>query len=353
MVRGDGAKCLIVYHLLYFLEYLLLSAVIIMSDEPLGPTGSSPSKSLALTGMRNHSIGLEWIMDSGVTDHMTNDRSLLDDYQPFNTPKSLLTANGTSTPIFGSGNVVVLPSLPLNDVLFVPTLSFNPISVKRLEQASGTTIKRGKESGSLYILETSPTTSAFLSHTKTAQLCFQHHRLGHPSLSLMKHLSPNLFVGLESESLKGYKCYCPATKQTFVTDVVSFDETNPYYPSPDQNPELTTQKCHDLIPTADIMAPFNLPTPEPSLSEPSSTPSSEEPLEPDVSTTIKHIQPPPSPQLPPTDSSQFNKVYSRKKAPTSSVAPISELTPELVILPTSLDVPIAIRKEEIKRVSIT
>ncbi|KAL8152295.1 hypothetical protein V2J09_010055, partial [Rumex salicifolius] len=183
-----------------------------------GPTGSSPSKSLALTGMRNHSISLEWIMDSGAIDHMTNERSLLNDYQPYNTPKSLLNANETSAPISGSTNVVVLPSLPLNDVLFVPTLSSNLISVKRLEQASRATIGCGKESEGLYILETSPTTSAFLSHTKTAQLWLQHHRLGHPSLSLMKHLSPNLFVGLESESLVCPTCEKAKHKRTSFPD---------------------------------------------------------------------------------------------------------------------------------------
>ena len=88
----------------------------------------------------------------------------------------------------GRGNVTAFSSLPLNDVLFIPTLTSNLISVKKLvhaldcdvvfsrsgcviqEQGSGTTIGRGKERGDLYVLENSHPTATYLSTPKTPQL---------------------------------------------------------------------------------------------------------------------------------------------------------------------------------------
>lgn len=57
-----------------------------------------------------------WIIDSGATDHMTNNSSSLATLMPSNV-KSVQVANGAPMPIYGAGNVSFSPAFSLSPVL--------------------------------------------------------------------------------------------------------------------------------------------------------------------------------------------------------------------------------------------
>jgi len=99
----------------------------------------SGTSSLAMTGKNfNASFNVSktlckdsWVLDSGATDHMTLHSFLLTSYVSI-FENQITVANGTHIPITGHGNVSFLSSLNLKDVLHVPNLSNNLISVKKL-----------------------------------------------------------------------------------------------------------------------------------------------------------------------------------------------------------------------------
>ncbi|KAG5585134.1 hypothetical protein H5410_045568 [Solanum commersonii] len=76
--------------------------------------------------------GTGWVIDSGATDHMTFDQSLL---QVPNKPhrSHVSNANGVSSPVTSVGSVVLTPSLSFEHTLFVLSLSNNLLSVSQGE----------------------------------------------------------------------------------------------------------------------------------------------------------------------------------------------------------------------------
>ena len=72
-----------------------------------------------------------WVLDLGATDHMTPHSSLLTSYVSLH-GNYITIVNGTSISIVGHGNISLMPFLNLRDVLYVPQLSNNLISVQKL-----------------------------------------------------------------------------------------------------------------------------------------------------------------------------------------------------------------------------
>ena len=70
-------------------------------------------------------------LDSSATDHMTPHSSLLTSFVSLS-DNHITIANGTHVPIHERGNVSLLSSLSLKDVLYVPKLSNNLISIRKL-----------------------------------------------------------------------------------------------------------------------------------------------------------------------------------------------------------------------------
>ena len=52
-----------------------------------------------------------WILDSGITDHMTYDSTVFETYKPISSPKRIIVTNGHIVPIEGRGSVILNPSL--------------------------------------------------------------------------------------------------------------------------------------------------------------------------------------------------------------------------------------------------
>lgn len=84
----------------------------------------------------NETVNAEWYMDSGATDHMSNQRAWFATYSEFKEEMSVRIGNGKLIPAIGSGDVNILAfdgkewkRKHLSNVLYVPNLTYNLFSL--------------------------------------------------------------------------------------------------------------------------------------------------------------------------------------------------------------------------------
>jgi hypothetical protein len=149
-----------------------------------------------------------WVIDSGASDHMTGNSSLLSNISDPCSPFSVTVANGTKTPVQGIGTVST-PNLTFSNVLYLPEFPFNLLSVHKLTVALHCSIvffpsycvfqdlktKRmiggGFEKDGLYYFR--PFHTSIPSALRSSVSPYQWHcRLGHPSFLNLKKLVPSL-----------------------------------------------------------------------------------------------------------------------------------------------------------------
>lgn len=73
-----------------------------------------------------------WVTEFGATNHITFCSSHFSFYQPSSGKHPKTVADATHTPVGGHGNFKILSSLALNNVLNVPMLSTNLISIHKI-----------------------------------------------------------------------------------------------------------------------------------------------------------------------------------------------------------------------------
>ena len=198
------------------------------------PTGAC---SLALLGTPSFSFCINasnkvyddsWVIDSDGTNHMTPKSQFFHTYTPSPSNKKIAVVNGSLATIVGFGDIYITPTLILKNVLHVPKLSANLVSIQKLthdlkcyaiffpsycvfqEQGSGRRIGLAKERNGVYHLELSQKTStnlslSFLSSSNKNTIWLYHLRLGHPSFRVLKVMFPYLFQGLNM-----YEFHCEA-----------------------------------------------------------------------------------------------------------------------------------------------
>ena len=98
------------------------------------------SSSATLAHFNNSTVCLShstrsWVLDSGASDHVVGDPSLISNLSPLKIPHNITVANGSNAQVTGIGQASPLPSLSLNYVLFVPGSPFNLISISKLTQS--------------------------------------------------------------------------------------------------------------------------------------------------------------------------------------------------------------------------
>ena len=118
----------------------------------------------------------KWIIDSGATCHMSTDRSQFSDYSPLEIPLGVTLGDGHHLKAVGRGSVTLEVETPsskgkkcnLSNVLYVPNLSYNLLSVPNSTDtikstvftskgcdflnAEGKVVATGKSIGELYNL---------------------------------------------------------------------------------------------------------------------------------------------------------------------------------------------------------
>ena len=73
-----------------------------------------------------------WVIDSNASDHMTPKSQPFHTYTPSPSNKKIAMANGSLATVAGFGGIYITPTLILKNVLHVPKLSANLISIQKL-----------------------------------------------------------------------------------------------------------------------------------------------------------------------------------------------------------------------------
>lgn len=167
-----------------------------------------------------------WILDSGASDHMTGDASILSNYNTSTRNHTVKIADGTLSKVEGSGSVTINKDLTLKSVLYVPKLDCNLLSISKFTRDfhcitifspylcvfqdldSGKRIGSAEMRSGLYILRdetlSTSTTQKFslfslnnqsISHSnKNSDVMLWHYRLGHPNFLYLSKMFPSLFI---------------------------------------------------------------------------------------------------------------------------------------------------------------
>jgi len=181
----------------------------------------------------------KWVLDSGVTNHMTSDRTQFQHINPLQTPIHI--ANGATMMAEGEGNVLlnvtvkgVKNSIILKKILYIPEMGSSGLVSVRCIQAAGAlvsfaentvSIRHGKKlygiaklEQNAYILQTENIEAKPAEVTiKHGTLHDWHCRLGHISFNNVKRLSENHPEIAIHGSWSNPTCVsCVATKQTHI-----------------------------------------------------------------------------------------------------------------------------------------
>ena len=214
-------------------EQVLRSPTLLQNIQPSSNSQASTLGmcSLTLSGENLISLGLNsssnefrnaWILNSGATDHMTHNPNQFKTYLPCPSNRKIVVADGTTTTVASIGDVQVTSNLVLKNVLHVPQLSTNLVSIQKLtqdlsyrvifdasfcefqDQGSRRKIGLAKEHNGLYFLSTSSQpkllsllSTSFFSSSNKDVIWLHHRRLGHVHFSTLKLMFPTLFKGLD------------------------------------------------------------------------------------------------------------------------------------------------------------
>ena len=159
---------------------------------------------LAALTLDNTVAETKWTSDTGASNHMTGKQGMLTNIQNYSGSDFVLIGDGSSLPFIGIGDSCIKQNnkiLPLNDVLFVPHLKKNLLSVSQLtdqflvkceftdidffikERKTGQIVITGRRKG-LYVISNSP--ELYFSHRfKSGSITIWHQRLGHPQFSTL------------------------------------------------------------------------------------------------------------------------------------------------------------------------
>ena len=170
-----------------------------------------------------------WIIDTGATSHMCNDRSLFDKYTKLQKRQRVFLGNGHHLNAVGRGTVYVDLSsgdnqkCKLSNVLYVPDLSYNLLSVPQAMAkvdrtvftstkceflgADGTVVATGRRDGGLFYLNCGGkhVTAHVTQESDTLPEELWHKRYGHLGTKNMKKLvSGNMVIGLDCKPTGEY-----------------------------------------------------------------------------------------------------------------------------------------------------
>ena len=188
-----------------------------------------------------------WLLDSGATHHIASDLANLSLHQPYTGGDEVVVDNGAALPITQTGSTLLHSStrpLHLNNILYVPAIHKNLISVYKLCNANqvsvpffrscfqvrdlrtGVPLLQGNTKNELYEWPSSlPIASTF--HTATTNLKTTitdwHSRLGHPAFPILKTILSKFSLLFSNSLSQSFFCSdCSINK----THKLSFSESS-------------------------------------------------------------------------------------------------------------------------------
>ncbi|KAG7533403.1 Reverse transcriptase RNA-dependent DNA polymerase [Arabidopsis thaliana x Arabidopsis arenosa] len=171
-----------------------------------------------------------WVFDTGATHHLTSDLANLSLHQPYNGGEEVTIADGSGLPITHTGSGLFptpTRSLALRDILYVPDILKNLISVYRLCNTNGVSVEffpahfqvkdlstgvqllQGRTKNELYEWPVNRNNiNAFAaSPSPKTDLSSWHLRLGHPSLPILNTVVSQFSLPLSNSQQKQWSCF--------------------------------------------------------------------------------------------------------------------------------------------------
>lgn len=168
----------------------------------------------------------EWIADTEATSHMTNDPGKLSNLRQYSGSDEVVIGNGETLAITHLGDTSIGntgPSLHLKNVLLVPSLSRNLLSVSQLtteylvtceftntafeikDRTLTKTLMKGSRKGNLYMLST-PHKVHFSNRSNCVSEDIWHARLGHPQAATTEALHSQGLIQISTKSMTQSLC---------------------------------------------------------------------------------------------------------------------------------------------------
>ena len=160
----------------------------------------------------------KWVIDSGASRHMSGESNLFENYIEFSNPINVTLGDERCLKAMGTGNIYINNNddnirYVLNDVLYVPELSFNLFSVGKCANKghnitfnnngcaviskSGDVLVNGQKEGDLYYLNVHDN-DIYCNIADTSDLELWHRRYGHLGITNLKKL-------VNSNMVEGFK----------------------------------------------------------------------------------------------------------------------------------------------------
>ena len=151
----------------------------------------------------------DWLLDTGALAHMTPDNSTLEQSTAYTGKECVIVGNGASLPITHTSNISQSPDLKLLDVLVVPHLTKNLLSISKLTNdfplsvtfannfftvqncLTGKVVATGRRDGGLYVLERGNSAFIYVLKNKSLHASYDlwHARLKHVNHSILALLN--------------------------------------------------------------------------------------------------------------------------------------------------------------------
>ncbi|CAA7024026.1 unnamed protein product [Microthlaspi erraticum] len=178
----------------------------------------------------NFAAASPWLLDSGATHHIASDLANLSLHQPYTGGEEVVVGNGSALPISHTGSTLLTSStrpLHLNNILYVPSIQKNLISVYKLCNANQVSVQfypswfqvrdlrtgiplfQGTTKNELYEWPIpKPVASTFFTSTNNLKTTISdwHSRLGHPSLPILKHIISAFSLPLSNSLSQVFPC---------------------------------------------------------------------------------------------------------------------------------------------------
>ncbi|CAN1240915.1 Retrovirus-related Pol polyprotein from transposon RE2 [Linum perenne] len=203
----------------------------------------------------NHMENQYWILDSGANAHMTSNASLLVNLKPQQQSRVRI-ADGSYAAVQGIGEAIISQNLVLKQVLYVPNLSCNLLSISQLtkdkncstnfranvceiqdmesrvmigktEMCDGLYLLKGQAVDKLHSTEGGQHSSTTHISTLEDEVMLWHRRLGHPNFHYLEKVYPHLFLNKNPSS---YQCdICQFAKHTrAIYSGLTYQPTKPF-----------------------------------------------------------------------------------------------------------------------------